>query len=111
MDNTTLDLQFLYLVQLLLLVDTKVARRNLIQKLHIWLQSRVVFLKESQFFAEVLEELLNDAGKSIDTDLTITSALRVINLKEILQLAVDAKVILYIEKLLPVSLSNFFRFL
>jgi hypothetical protein len=55
--------------------------------------------------------LLNDAGKSIDTDLTITSALRVINLKEILQLAVDAKVILYIEKLLPVSLSNFFRFL
>lgn len=61
--------------------------------------------------AEFLEELLNDARKLIDPDLTITCALGVVDLKEILQLSVDAKIVLDIKKLLPISLSNFLGFL
>lgn len=69
----------------------------------------VLALKLCELLAKFLEELLDDAGKLVDPDLSVSGTLGMLVLKEVLELTVDAQVLLNVKKLLSVALSYLSR--
>lgn len=107
MHYSILRSQFFYFLQLwLFLINWKVNVSHLIKHLNIWLQFGIFFLKECQFCAEFLKELLNYPREVRNTNLPISSTFWMIIFKQVLQVSIDAQILFDVYQLLSISFGN-----